>query len=251
MASLSKSQQAVFAVEHWLRNTHQDKFDEFNYDSKTIREIAVIVAENSTSDGDCKCYIELTDKCAMIMNVNKLDIIACVENNNKPNYSIIIPKQEETRLSREIGKFAGMHKEDILYNHNAYDRYMLLTVDELITELKTIQSQCKCDNQLTLRDCNIRVLERKDKKYYRITFTTNEPVTTVSRVEAIFGHHINGFTYIFKADVFKKNKDLILSVVNYEETEFGKNTRWDMNGVVYDKKQNKKSNKKKNKKGKK
>ena len=156
---------------------------------------------------------------------------------------MLVIKEQEKQLREHLEMFQNYKKEDVLYNNNAVDKWCLLTIKELIDELKRMNANPNTDN-LRLLDCNIRNVKHQGKKYYRVTFTSPN-IQSPSRVEAVFGHFISGFTYIIKEKVFKDNKDKILECVEYEKTEFGKGTRWDIAGNVY--KKDKKDKKKKKK----
>ena len=157
----------------------------------------------------------------------------------KPAHTLIEIKNENDRLYKEINQFEKIHiDEDILYNHNQFDQYMVMKMDEFISELQSMNEQLDGE-RMRLNDCDIRSTKIKGKKYYRVTFT-HEKCSSPSRIEAVFGHMTSGFTYIFKEKVFKENKDRILECVEHKKTEFGKHTRWDINGNVYNKKDRKK-----------
>ena len=169
--------------------------------------------------------------------------VANDEKLQKQGGEILIIKDEEKMLRYQLELFENYKKEDVLFNNNRLDKWCYLTIKELIDEIKRINANPNTA-KLRLLDCNIRNVKHQGKKYYRVTFTSPD-IHSTSRAEAVFGHMINGFTYIIKEKVFKDNKDKILECVEYEKTEFGKGTRWDIGGNAYKKEKKDKKKKKK------
>ena len=167
--------------------------------------------------------------------------VANDEKLQKQEGEILIIPDEEKILRQQLEFFENYKKEDVLFNNNALDKWCCLTIKELIDEIKRINANPNTA-KLRLLDCNIRNVKHQGKKYYRVTFTSPD-IHSTSRVEAVFGHFISGFTYVIKEKVFKDNKDKILECVEYEKTEFGKGTRWDIAGNVYKKDKKKKKKK--------
>jgi len=223
------------------------KNSQYNYPECMVNAVAEIflkVEENR------RIAVRTEDDCIFCYSPDNGEVFGEVRNPNytNPKRGFIDIKQEKDRLYSEIKGFAEL-PDDVLYNHNRCDEYMLLTIDEMIEELGRMNKSLGARGQIKLNDCDIRSTEIKGNKYYRVTFHHENAYTrTPSRVEAVFGHFVHGFTYIFKADAFNANKDRILACVEHNETELGKNTILDFEGVAYDKKKKKK---KKGKKGRK
>jgi len=208
-----------------------------NYPQCMINEVAEILMTKAQGQ---YVSLDLKDDNIVVSNPNNGEIYGFSRNPNfKKGGETIHIKQENDRLYNEIKMFECL-PDDILYNHNVLNKYMVLTNDEFIEEIKRMTTQL--GSKLLLNDCDIRTTKIRNNKYYRITFHHKE-VEQSSRVECVFGHFVLGFTYIFKAEAFKQNKDKILELVEHKETEFGKNTRWDIGGDVYNKKSKKKGKK--------
>jgi len=200
------------------------------YPECMVKEVAEIFLK---SQGD-EMAVHAEDDRVILCDPLTGNIHRVVRNPNytNPSHSLINIKEENDRLYKEVKHFAEL-PDDVLYNHNQHNEYMVLTMDEMIAELGKMNESA--GSQLKLNDCDIRSTKIKGDKYYRVTFH-HEKCGQPSRVEAVFGHFVKGFTYIFKADAFKAGKERILACVEHKATEFGKNTRWDITGVAYDKK---------------
>jgi len=209
------------------------KNSEYNYPECMVKEVAEIFLKVGAGK---RIAVRTEDDRIFCFSPDNGVVFGLVRNPNYTNAKrgIIDVKQENDRLYNEIKSFAEA-PDDVLYNHNIYDEYMLLTIDEMIEELGRMNE--RLGGQIKLNDCDIRSTKIKGNKYYRVTFHHDKAYSqTSSRVEAVFGHFVRGFTYIFKEDAFKANKDRILACVEHKATEFGKDTRWDCSGVAYDKK---------------
>ena len=213
----------------------------YTYPECMVKEIA----EGALKAQGQRVAMKAKEDCVICYDPESGDVVVSALNPDyrNPGRNFVNIKEENDRLYKEIKEFEKIHTdEDVLYNHNQFDEYYLLKIDEMINELHSMNR--RLGSRMRLNDCDIRTTKINGKKYYRITFH-HEKGDTGSRVEAVFGHIVYGFTYIFKEQVFKENKDRILACVEHKETEFGKNTRWDICGNVYHKK------KAKGKKGKK
>ena len=183
------------------------------------------------------------------------DFITIMDNNSRQVYGVVKPNQSSKmvystkavnfQLFDKLSDFQKTYKktyEHFIYHHNHLQIYMVGRIEEHINEL-TYNGALY--GKFILRDCNIRTTKCNGEKFYRVTYVAPEGHDLgLSITELAFGHHIDGITYIFPEIIFKKHKDQILQCVDYEETEFGKNTRWDIGGNPYKKQKNKKNKKK-------
>ena len=92
-----------------------------------------------------------------------------------------------------------------------------------------------------LLDCNVRNWKWGNKKYIRFTVVAKSTkYCGTSGMEFAFGHMIDGFSYLVESELWKDNKYELFDVIECEETMYGKNTRRDIGGNVYDKKKHRK-----------
>jgi len=183
--------------------------------------------------------IEMGNKTITIMDEETREIWGYVKT-QKSNQTteIFMPKKINNELFIKLSAFKKNYKkvkDACLYWHNHAEHYMVSTVEEHLQNLRIVEGKA---GKLVLKDCNIRTVKCDGEKFYRITYITNNETKAMgtSIIEMAFGHCIDGITYIFPQDIFKKHKQEILDCVKYEKTEFGKNTRWDITGKMYKKK---------------
>jgi len=239
MTQNNNNDKTMMAMKMFVRE--EFKKTKHNYPECMVKE----VAEGLLKAQGRRAAMMTEDDRVLIYDPDSGEVLVMSKNPNytNPKHNTIHIKEENDRLYKEIKDFDKIHtEEDILYNHNVFDQYMVLKIDEMIDELHSMNKRLG-GKRMRLNDCDIRTTKINGKKYYRITFH-HENSETPSRVEAVFGHMVYGFTYIFKEQAFKQNKERILACVEHKQTEFGKNTRWDICGNVYDKKKGNKKGKK-------
>ena len=212
-----------------------------NYPGYMIQECVDIFLKNEKEGGQVRLEMEETK--ITIMDNKTRQIYGVVKQKNE-GLKMHMPKKINQELFEKLSEFKDTYKEmneHFIFWHNHLETFMVGRVEEHIAELSRIGF---LHGNLILKDCNIRTTKCDGEKFYRVTYIAPEGKDLgLSVTELAFGHHIDGITYIFPETIFKKHKDLILQCVDYEKTEFGKNTRWDINGNVYKKQKNKKGKK--------
>ena len=159
-------------------------------------------------------------------------------------YNIINQDKKETDgmyiQSREVEKFQQAIKdfkktglkngEEVLVYHNELRDYRFGTWNEIMNDIK--------NHNLKLVDCNVRTWKWGSKKYIRFTLVSNieNKSCGLSGMEFAFGHHIDGFSYCVESELWKDKKQELYAIVERETTEYGKDTRIDIGGNMYNKK---------------
>jgi len=166
--------------------------------------------------------------------------------NPTTNQTYHIINQENTEIdglyikSREVEKFQQAIKdfkkngvkngEEVLVYHNLMREYRFGTWKEIMDDVKI--------NNLKLVDCNVRTWKWGSKKYIRFTLVSNnEKGCGLSGMEFAFGHHIDGFSYCVESELWKEKKQELYAIVERETTEYGKDTRRDIGGNMYNRKE--------------
>ena len=132
---------------------------------------------------------------------------------------------------KEFKKFGLKRGEEVMMYHNKLREYRLMTWKEMMEDIKNSEGELK------LMDCNVRNWKWGNKKYIRFTVVAKSTTYCgTSGMEFAFGQMIDGFSYLVESDLWKSNKYELFDAIECEETIYGKNTRWDIGGKVYDKK---------------
>ncbi len=209
----------------------------FNYPVGVIHEVVDILLKNEKAGRFAR--IELQNNTVVVMDEETKDIWGYVKNpNSNQTTQIFMPKKLNNELFNSLSAFKKNYKkdnEDCLFWHNDAEKFMVCKMEEHIKELRDIKKE---HGTMVLKDCHIRTVKCDGEKFYRVTYIPNNKTRSMgtSIIEMAFGHAIDGITYIFPQHIFKKHKQQILDCVAYEKTEFGKNTRWDITGKKYNKK---------------
>jgi hypothetical protein len=116
------------------------------------------------------------------------------------------------------------------FKHQQYGIWGNFNAKEWIEDIKCWEK--KIGEKMTLKDCDVKTCKISGRKYKRITFT-NDKVNQMSHIELCFGTMIDGFSYLILPDAWKKIKDEVMTLVNYETTTYGNKTRWDLSGNEY------------------
>tara|TARA_R110000782_G_scaffold21103_2_gene56870 strand:- start:1637 stop:2314 length:678 start_codon:yes stop_codon:yes gene_type:complete len=159
-------------------------------------------------------------------------------------YNIINQDKKETDgmyiQSREVEMFQQAIKdfkktglkngEEVIVYHNELRDYRFGTWNEIMNDIK--------NHNLKLVDCNVRTWKWGSKKYIRFTLVSNieNKSCGLSGMEFAFGHHIDGFSYCLESELWKEKKQELYAIVERETTEYGKDTRIDIGGNMYNKK---------------
>ena len=159
-------------------------------------------------------------------------------------YNIINQDKKETDgmyiQSREVEMFQQAIKdfkktglkngEEVIVYHNELRDYRFGTWNEIMNDIK--------NHNLKLVDCNVRTWKWGSKKYIRFTLVSNieNKSCGLSGMEFAFGHHIDGFSYCVESELWKEKKPELYAIVERETTEYGKDTRIDIGGNMYNKK---------------
>ena len=207
----------------------------FNYPVGVMHEVVDILLKNEKAGRVAR--IELDRDTVTVMDEETRDIWGYVKN-PKTEPEIFMPKKLNNMLFNTLSAFKKNYKkdnEDCLFWHNDAEKFMVCIMEEHIKELRDIKKE---HGTMVLKDCNIRTVKCDGEKFYRVTYITSNETKSMgtSIIEMAFGHAIDGITYIFPQHIFKKHKQQILDCVQFEKTEFGKNTRWDITGKIYNKK---------------
>ena len=158
-------------------------------------------------------------------------------------YNIINQDKKETDgmyiQSREVEMFQQAIKdfkktglkngEEVIVYHNELRDYRFGTWNEIMNDIK--------NHNLKLVDCNVRTWKWGSKKYIRFTLVSNieNKSCGLSGMEFAFGHHIDGFSYCLESELWKEKKQELYAIVERETTEYGKDTRIDIGGNMYNK----------------
>ena len=145
--------------------------------------------------------------------------------------TVIIKADEMQRLVETEKNFHKNLNEDTFYLHTEANYYMVMKVDEFIEQLTEFETDR--GEKITLYDCNIRTCKISGRKYKRITLTSENHLRTLSKTEVCFGHHISGWTYIFRPEKWSEIKKDVMTRVDYKTTPFGSDTRYNLLGKAY------------------
>jgi len=209
----------------------------FNYPVGVMHEVVDILLKNEKAGRVAR--LELDSNTVVVMDEETRDIWGYVKNpNSNQTTQIFMPKNLNNELFNQLSAFKKHYKkenDDCLYWHNDAQTYMVCRLEEHTKELRDVEGK---HGKVVLKDCNIRTVKCDGEKFYRVTYIPSNKTRSMgtSIIEMAFGHAIDGITYIFPQHIFKKHKQQILDCVQYEKTEFGKNTRWDITGKKYNKK---------------
>ena len=235
--AISKEQFVMQCLKKQIRDSGND------YPDYMIEECVDITLKNQKKGSQTR--IEMEETKMIIMNNETRQILGVVKHRHHDGVKFHMPKKINQDLFDKLKEFKDSYKkmnEHFIFWHNHMEMFMVGRVEEHIAELSQIGS---LHGNLILNDCHIRTTKIDGEKFYRVTYVAPEGRQLgLSVTELAFGHHIDGITYIFPENIFKKHKDLILQCVDYKKTEFGKNTRWDIAGNSYKKQKNKKGKKK-------
>jgi len=206
----------------------------FNYPVGVMHEVVDILLKNEKAGRVAR--IELDRDTVTVMDEETRDIWGYVKN-PKTEPEILMPKKLNNMLFNTLSAFKKNYKkdnEDCLFWHNDAEKFMVCIMEEHIKELRDVKKE---HGTMVLKDCNIRTVKCDGEKFYRVTYIPSNKTKSMgtSIIEMAFGHAIDGITYIFPQHIFKKHKQQILDCVEFEKTEFGKNTRWDITGKIYKK----------------
>ncbi len=130
--------------------------------------------------------------------------------------SIMIKKQEQQIWKEEMKIFASysMRNEDILFNHNYTNKYMVMNNKEFLQQLKQFN-----EKKLILYEDNIKKFPYKKKEYYLITINGDNVEDTdgdmINRQAFALNFMVSGFTYLFKYHSFKEIEKQIKSSITY------------------------------------
>jgi hypothetical protein len=130
--------------------------------------------------------------------------------------SIILKDQEKKIWKEQMKNFASysMRNEDILFNHNVENKYMVMNNKEFLEQLKVFN-----EKQLVLYEHNIKKFTYKKKDYYLITINGDNVEGSdgerISRQAFVLGLMVSGYTYLFKYHSYKEIEKEIKSSITY------------------------------------
>jgi hypothetical protein len=129
----------------------------------------------------------------------------------------IMTKDTEQKIWKEQMKtFASysMRNEDILYNHNVQNKYMVMNNKEFLEQLKYFN-----EKNLILYEHNIKKFTYKKKDYYLITINGDNIEGTscerINRQAFALNFMVSGYSYLFKYHSYKEIEKEIKSSIKY------------------------------------
>lgn len=131
-----------------------------------------------------------------------------------PTYMI---KSEEQKIwKQEMKNFVSYshRNEDILFNHNVENKYMVMNNKEFLQQLEVFNKQ-----KLILYEHNIKKFPYKKKDYYLVTINGDNIEGSdgdmINRQAFALNFMVTGYTYVFKYHSYKEIEKEIKSSITY------------------------------------
>ena len=208
---------------------------DFAFTDKTnlMREVLDKVIDLQKKHGGTTVYLEFEYKKIMFADPTTKQVYFIINQNLTPDEKRVYIKSVEIEkfqnAVKDFKKYGVKKGEQVLIYHNELRDYRCATWKEFIDDVKSYD--------VKLLDCNVRNWKWGNKKYIRFTVVAKSTTYCgTSGMEFAFGHMIDGFSYLVESELWKDNKYELFDVIECEETMYGKNTRRDIGGNVYDKK---------------
>ena len=130
--------------------------------------------------------------------------------------TFMIKSQEQKIWKEEMKHFASYshRNEDILFNHNHTNKYMVMNNKEFLEQLKVFNKK-----ELILYEHNIKKFPYKKRDYYLITINGDNVEDSdgdmINRQAFALNFMVSGYTYLFKYHSYKEIEKEIKSSITY------------------------------------